>query len=231
MMDMIAYLARCIVMLLVTWAAVRLIGKKSISNMTSYDLASIMLITTVAAEPLVYKVPSKASVGVIVLTLATLIIGYASLKRFFYNIDSTPIIVVAEGKIIKKTLKNAKMNIPLLLSELRIKGFQNIADVRYAIIEPSGKLSVIPTSQASPVQQSDIGIAPSSVSLSFPLVIDGKVIQENLAFLQQDRSWLMAQLLTYSITDLEQVLLAQMDGQRTIQVIRKDQSAAIPHIK
>lgn len=125
--------------------------KKSIAEMTSYDLAAIMLLTTVAAEPLVYKIMSKATVGVFAILVATVFLGNLSLKKFFYNIDAKPTIVITEGKIIEKELKKSRMNVPLLLSELRIKGYQNVSDVKYAIIEPSGKLSVIPDPQASPV--------------------------------------------------------------------------------
>lgn len=227
-MDFVAYSIRCIIMLLVTWTSVRLIGKKSISNMTSYDLAAIMLITTVAAEPLVYKIPSKATMGVMVLTVLTILLGVLSLKHFFYNIDSKPLLVVVEGHIQYKALKNSRMNIPLLMSELRIKGYQNIAEVKYAIIEPSGKISVIADSQSRPIQPRDMNIPTSPVSLSIPLVIDGKISNENLAFLQKDTEWLMSQLKAYSITNLKDVLFAQMDGQGNIHVIDRHHLTKAP---
>ncbi|GGD08503.1 YetF domain-containing protein [Pontibacillus salipaludis] len=228
--GVIAYALRCIIMLLVTWTAVRIIGKKSISNMTSYDLAAIMLITTVAAEPLVYKIPSKATAGVFVLMIATILLGYLSLKKFFYNIDSKPIIVVADGIIQEQELRYSKMNIPLLLSELRLKGYQNIGDVRYAIIEPSGKLSVVPTSQARPLQPSDMGIPPSPVSLSFPLIIDGEVNHENLKFLQKDQNWLLTHLRTHAVQSISEVSFAQMDSSGKIHIIKRHQKTQTPNI-
>lgn len=229
-MGVAAYLTRCFIMFLVTWTSVRIIGKKSISNMTPYDLAALMLITTVAAEPLVYKIPSKASMGVLVLTLLTILLGSLSLKKFFYNIDSKPLIVIADGQIQAQALKSARMNIPLLMSELRIVGYQNIADVKYAIVEPSGKLSVIPTSQSRPVQPSDMSIGTSPVFLGFPLIIEGKINKENLNFLQKDPKWLMAQLQNFSITNLEDVLYAQMDGQGQLHVINKNNQVKTPNI-
>lgn len=229
-MAFLAYIIRCIVMFLVTWVAVRLIGKKSIANMTSYDLAAIMLLTTIAAEPLVYKIPSKATVGVAAITIVTVMVGFLSLKKFFYNIDSRPFVVVADGVIQDKEIKVARMNIPLLMSELRLKGYQNIADVKYAIIEPSGKLSVIPKSQARPVQPSDLAIQASPVSMAFPLVIDGEISHHNLTFLQKDQEWLLNQLKTFSVNDINDVLFAQMDGQGKIHVINKNQQVQTPNI-
>lgn len=229
-MTTIIYIIRTIVMMIVTWTGVRLIGKKSIAEMTSYELAGIMLLTTVAAEPLVYKVTTKASVGVFTITLLTIGIGVISLKKFFYNVDSRPIIVVAEGKIQEKELKKLRMNVPLLMSELRVMGYQNLSDVRYAIVEPSGKTSVIPKSQSSPVTAKDMAIPTPPVFLSFPVIIDGEVNFENLTYLKKNRAWLMDQLKAFEVSDIEEVLMAQIDSTGQLYVNKKNNKAKIPNI-
>ncbi len=217
-------------MLIVTWTGVRFIGKKSIAEMTSYDLAAIMLLTTVSAEPLVYKITSKATVGVFSIMIASVFLGALSLKRFFYNIDSKPTIIIMEGKIIEKELKRSRMNVPLLMSELRIKGYQNVSDVKYAIIEPDGKMSVIAKSQVSPVTPKDMGIPTAPVNLSFPLILDGVVEEKNLDFLQKDRKWLADQLKAFEVGDFEDVLLAQYDSSGQIFVNTKNKEMKIPNI-
>lgn len=116
MIEIIVYMVRCLIMLLATWTAIRIVGKKTIAQMTSYELAGILLLTTAAAEPLVFKVPSKATVGAFTVALGTIAIGWLSLKKGFYNIDSKPGIVVVNGEIDKKVLKDNKMNLPFLLS-------------------------------------------------------------------------------------------------------------------
>jgi len=229
-MESIVYILRCIVMLLVTWTGVRIIGKKSIAEMTSYDLAAIMLLTTVSAEPLVYKISSKAAVGVFAIVVATVFLGSLSLRKFFYNIDYKPSIIIAEGKIIEKELKRARMNLPLLMSELRIKGYQNISDIKYAIIEPSGKMSVIAKSQVSPVTPKEMGIPTAPVNLSFPLIIDGEVDDINLNFLQKDRKWLLDQLKAFNVGNFEEVLLAQYDSSGQLFVNVKNRKVKIPNI-
>lgn len=229
-MDIIIYVIRCAIMLLVSWTGVRFIGKKSIAEMTSYDLAAIMLLTTVAAEPLVYKISSKATVGVFTIFILTYIIGYLSLNKFFYNFDSKPAIVIVDGKVIEKELKRARMNIPLILSELRIKGYQNLSDVKYAIVEPSGKLSVIAKSQVSPVTPKQMGIPSAPVNLSFSLIIDGQVDDKNLNFLQKDRKWLLDQLKAFQIGKFEDVLIAQYDSSGQLYVSPKNKTVNTPNI-
>ena len=75
-MEILTYIVRCLFMLLVAWAAIRSIGKKSIAEMTAYDLAAIILIANIAAEPLVYKISSKAAIGVCAITLGVICIGW-----------------------------------------------------------------------------------------------------------------------------------------------------------
>lgn len=229
-MDMLVYIIRCIVMLLVSLTGVRIIGTKSIAEMTSYDLVSIILITSIAAEPVVYKVASKATVGVFTILIMSYFLGYLSLKKFFYNIDFKPTIIISEGKIIEKELKKIQMNIPLLLAELRSEGYQNVSDVQYAIIEPNGKMSVIPKSQSSPVTPKDMGIPTAPVNLSFPLIIDGMVDKVNLDFFQKDEKWLSDQLKAFSVTTFDEVLLAQYDSSGQFFVNLKNSKTNVPNI-
>ncbi|MFZ5352818.1 MAG: DUF421 domain-containing protein [Bacillota bacterium] len=229
-MALIVYIIRCAFMFLVTWTGVRLIGKKSIANMTTYDLAAVMLLTTVAAEPLVFKISSKAAVGVMIITVITMFVGMLSLKEYFYHIDAAPIVIIANGKIFKDELKKARMNVPLMLSELRIQGYSNISDVAFAVLEPSGKISVIPTSQSRPVQPSDMAMTTNPVRLSFPVIIDGKLKEQNLKFAKKDRIWLMEQLKICGVSRIEDVLIAQMDSSGNLYIDLQEKDISLPEI-
>jgi uncharacterized membrane protein YcaP (DUF421 family) len=217
-------------MFLVTWTGIRLIGKKSIANMTSFDLASLMLLTSVAAEPLLIKVSSKSVVGVATITVLAILIGYLSLQEYFYNLDISPTILVSNGKILKKELSKARMNIPLLMSELRVMGYQDLSEIAYAILEPNGKLSAIPVSQNRPLRPSDMNILTSPVKLSFPIIIDGKLKESNLKFLQKDKNWLMNQLNAWGVERIEDVLIAQIDSKGNIYIDLKEKIITLPNV-
>lgn len=193
-------------------------------------LAAVMLITSVAAEPLIYKITSKAIVGVTVLIILSSIIGKLSLKSFFYKMDSKPILVITNGEIIEKGLKEAEMNIPLLLSELRVSGYNNVADIKYAYLEPSGRISVIPKPHASPVTPKMMNIQASPIHLMFPLIVDGEVEQTNLNFLHKDEDWLLKQLKSQKIEDINNVLLAQYNTSGTLVINLKHQEFNMPEI-
>jgi len=178
----------------------------------------------------VYKIVSKATVGVITITIVTFLIGKLSLNRYFYNVDTSPVVLVSQGTIIDKELKKAKLNTPLLMSELRIKGYQNISDIAYAILEPTGKMSVIPKSQSRPIQPSDMAIPAAPVNLSFAVIIDGEIIEDNLSYLNKDEAWLKDQLRAFNVSNIEDVFYAQIDSQGQLHVNMRNKLAKLPNV-
>jgi len=198
-------------MLLVTWVGIRILGKKSIAQMTAYELSGLMLITTTAAEPLVFKVPSKAAIGVLALALGTILIGTVSLRKRFYRVDNKPSIVVANGKIDRTELRKNMMNLPFLLSLLRIKGYARLSDVEFAIIEPNGELSVIPVAQERAVKPRDLGIPTPYEGLALPLVIDGEIQYNNLKYAHLSVAWLKEEIRRAGADGPEELMLVELD--------------------
>ncbi len=210
-MEAIIYILRCIMVLLFSWFCVRLIGKKSISQLTSYDFTVLMILANVASEPLVFKVSTKAFLGSLTLAMGALVIGWMSLNKRFYNFDSRPDIIVINGKIDKEALKRNKMNLPFLLSLLRLQGYSKVSDVEFAIIEPNGNLSVIPKSQSRPVTPNDLKIDTRYEGISLPLIIDGEIQYNNLKFAKLDIAWLNEQLAKFGASGAEDVFLAELE--------------------
>ncbi|MDP4180541.1 MAG: DUF421 domain-containing protein [Bacillota bacterium] len=210
-LEAITFIVRCIIVLLFSWLCVRIIGKKSISQLTAYDFTTLMIIANVASEPLVYKISSKAFLGSIVLAVLTVIIGWLSLKKKFYNLDMKPDIVIVNGKVDKEALKRNRMNLPFLLSLLRLQGYAKVSDVEFAIIEPDGNLSVIPTSQSRPVTPNDLKIETQYEGISLPLIIDGEIQYSNLKYAKLDREWLNGEIKKLGAAGTEDVFLAELD--------------------
>ena len=210
-MEAFVYISRCIIVLLFSWLCVRLIGKKSISQLTSYDFTALMIMANVAAEPLVYKISSKAFLGSLTIAVAAVVIGWMSLRSKFYNFDAKPDIVIANGKIDKEALKRNRMNLPFLLSLLRLQGYVKVSDVEFAIIEPDGNLSVIPTSQSRPVTPNDLKLDTQYEGITLPLIIDGEIQYNNLKFAKLDTAWLGQEIKKSGASRTEDVFLAELD--------------------
>lgn len=210
-MEALVYIFRCIIVLLFSWFCVRLIGKKSISQLTSYDFTALMILANVAAEPLVFKISSKAFLGSLTIALVAVVIGCASLRKKFYNLDAKPDIIIVNGKVDKEALKRNRMNLPFLLSLLRLQGYAKVSDVEFAIIEPDGNLSVISTSQSRPVTPNDLKLDTQYEGITLPLIIDGEIQYNNLKFAKLDNIWLNQEIKKSGASRAEEVFLAELD--------------------
>lgn len=210
-MEALVYISRCIIVLLFSWFCVRLIGKKSISQLTSYDFTALMIMANVAAEPLVFKISSKAFLGSLTIAVGAVFIGLLSLNSRFYNFDSKPDIVIVNGKVDKAALKRNKMNLPFLLSLIRLQGYTKVSDIEFAIIEPDGNLSVIPKSQSRPVTPKDLKIDTQYEGISLPLIIDGEIQYNNIKYAKLDTAWLNQQIRNFGASKAEDVFLAELD--------------------
>jgi uncharacterized membrane protein YcaP (DUF421 family) len=217
-MTFVIYAVRCFFMFFVLCLGLRIVGKKSIAQITTYELAGIFLITMVAAQPLVYKIPTKASEGVVVLSLAMILVGKLSLSKKFYNADQKPSIIIINGKIDKEELKRNNINAPFLLSQLRLKNYTRISDVEYALIEPNGQLSVIPKSQERSVKPKDLKVETQYEGLSIPLVIDGEIQYRNLDYTKLNQNWLNNELQKAGAINIEDVFFAELDTQGQLYV-------------
>jgi uncharacterized membrane protein YcaP (DUF421 family) len=170
-----------------------------------------MIMANVAAEPLVFKISSKAFLGSLTIALVAVAIGYISLQKKFYNFDAKPDIIIVNGKVDKQALKRNRMNLPFLLSLLRLQGYAKVSDVEFAIIEPDGSLSVIPTSQSRAVTPGDLKLDTQYEGITLPLIIDGEIQYNNLKFAKLDTAWLEQEIKKYGASRAENVFLAELD--------------------
>jgi uncharacterized membrane protein YcaP (DUF421 family) len=162
----------------------RVMGKREIGELSLLDLVVFIMIAEIAAmaieninDPLI-----KSLVPMMLLVGIQLVFAFVSLKskRFRDIIDGKPSIVINNGKIDEGEMRRQRYNFDDMLLQLREEGVGDIADVEYAILEPSGKMSVFKKS--------------SPEKLSLPLILDGTVIEENLILVGKTRDWLAAQL-------------------------------------
>ncbi len=155
------------------------------AQMTSYELAGIILLTTVGAEPLVTKVTTKVIFGMAVLVILMFLTARLALwQKLTPILEHTPSIVIKNGEIDQGMLKKVNYSLNQLKGLLREKGYDKISDVEYAIIEPQGKLSVIPKSQKRPLQPADLSIPTQYEGLTVPLILNGEIIEDNLQLSQ-----------------------------------------------
>ena len=122
-----------------------------------------------------------------------------------------PSILIYRGRIDEQKLKKERFTINELEERLRGNNINNIGDVEYAILETSGQISVIQKPNKRTSIPEDFGIMPEYEGISYDLIVDGKVMKDNLEKLEKDYNWLVKQLEPYNIKP-NQVLIATIDG-------------------
>lgn len=211
---MLDYGLKIIIIFLVTIAAMRLMGKSTIVQLTPYDLVAILIASTIITEPLVTTNLWKALFGLAVLVGLYVLISrltlFDSINKFLLG---EPTILVKQGKVIEENLKKAHISMMQLLSSLRVSGYPDLSDVDYVLLEPIGALSVIPKSCARPLSPGDLGIKVKYEGLPLGLIIDGKIHEKNLKLVHKDEEWLRHRLSKEGVTEINKVLFASLDAQ------------------
>jgi len=193
----------------------RIMGKKQMAQLNFFDYVIGISIGSIASEYAVVRTihVSEGLTALSVFTLFSIVLSHISMKSYKGRklLDGSPIVLIENGKVIEANLKKTKVNINDLLEECRQKDIFDIANIEFAIMETSGRLSILPKSQNRPLTPKDMNIKTAYEGLCTNVVIDGKVIKENLKAIKKDMEWLNAELAKQGVKRSEDVLLAYVD--------------------
>ena len=219
---------RTVFLYLAVLAAVRIMGKREVGQLSAFDLVVAIMIAELAAMSM-EKIDMPLYEGIIpifTLVFLEIFLSYLSLKSHTIRglVDGAPTIVSANGKIREKELRKLRYNVSDLLGQLRQKDVANIANVQYAILETSGELSVVLKSGKRPVTPEDLGLPVKEEGLPTPLIFDGQVHCRNLQKLGLDRTWLEEEIRKKGVARIEDVLFASLDTSGQLYVSEKEQA-------
>ena len=144
-MDLVIRAAVGFVFLLVLTRAV---GRRELSSLEPFDLILLIVIGDLLQQGITqndYSVTGLLLVGSTI-ALLTVAVSYASFRfpRIRPLIDGEPVIVVQDGKPIDRNLRRNRITLEELAASARVEGIARIADVQWAVLETSGKISFIP---------------------------------------------------------------------------------------
>ena len=220
---------RSIVTIVVLFLLAKVMGKKQISQLNLFDYIVGITIGSVAAD-ISLDLNKSFLDGVIcmlVFGLTGALVSYVTLKsiklRWFFT--GTPSIIIENGKIIEEGLKKVKFDINDLMEELRGAGYFNIDEVAYAVMETNGKISFLPKDEEKLVTKKDMDLKIIPSSLVANIIIDGKIMMNNLKAMNKDEKWLSHELKVLGYKDLDEILLATLDSNDKIMVYKKGISA------
>ena len=197
----------------------RIMGKREIGQMQPFELVIAIMIADLASVPMADTgIPiSNGIIPILALLLFQLIISIINLKSITLRkiICGKPRILIYRGKIDEQALKKEKITINELQERLRQKSIFTIGDVEYAIQEKSGEISVIQKPEKRNIIVEDLNITPEYEGIPYDLVMDGKIMYENLKKIGKDEKWLQKQVEKFK-TKPQDTLIVTFDGKGQI---------------
>ena len=122
----------------------------------------------------------------------------------------TPTIMIEHGKIVQDSFKKVRYDINDMLEQCRIKGYYDISDIEYAIVEANGELSVLPKETKRPLTPCDMQLNVKKEGLCANVIIDGNIMDDNLINIGKDTEWLLHELKCKG-KKVHDILLATVD--------------------
>jgi len=176
-------------------------GKREIGELSILDLVVFIMIAEMAVtaiedpkDPLIHTI-----IPMLVLMIIQISLAYISLKnqKVRHLLDGKPTIIINHGKVDEHAMRTQRYNFDDLMTQLRDKNINNVADVEFAILEPTGKLSVI-EKQKTQTRQPE---------LQLPLIVDGIIQENNLEIINKNNLWLRQQLRKLGYKETKQISL------------------------
>ncbi|WP_036644732.1 DUF421 domain-containing protein [Paenibacillus sp. FSL K6-2441] len=212
---------RTVLMYFLVFGVMRIMGKREIGELSIFDLVISIMIAEIAVfaledinRPIYDGVIPMLTLLLIQIAIALLSLRFRKIRLWF---DGEPSVIIRNGKINREEMKRQRYNLDDLMMQLRSQQIDSVADVEFAVLETSGQLSVIPKDKSEggeqPSQKKDANLSAKIKyeALPLPLIMDGKVNDENLRKIGKTRFWLKNQIQMKGLTDFKQVFFCSID--------------------
>lgn len=194
-------------------------GHKQMSQLDFFDYITGITIGSIAAELATeLEKPWKPLIAMVVYGIITVALSLITSKfpktRKFIN--GSPTIIMNNGKIYRRNMKKAKLDLSEFLVMLRQEGYFNLDDVQTAVFEYNGRLTVLPVSTKRPLNANDMSLSLQPEYISTEVIMDGRILEENLKRMGLDRKWLENQIKKQGYKNAKEIFLATCDENKAL---------------
>ncbi len=219
---------------LITLLLVRLMGKRQSARLTYFDIVNAIIIGFIAAAISLNLIKNLAG-GLIALGVWTIIpaaiyilaIKYKSVRDI---VQGSETVLVNHGKVLEDKLMEVRLTPEDLLSQLRKKNVFSFADVEFAVLEPTGEVSVLLKKDKQPATAKTLGLVVGNESVPQTVMLDGEIIDEHLTAMGLNRNWLHKELEMAGVAP-ENVFIAQVDSVGQLYLDLFDDAILVPKPK
>lgn len=221
---------RALVSLVALFLVTKLIGKKQVSQLSLFDYVIGISIGNFAAEMTInleseelYGIVAVMIFGLIAYLVSILCMKSMKMRRFFMG---TPTIIIEHGKFLYNSFYKVRYDINDVLEQCRIKGYYDVSNIEYAIVEANGELSILPKDEALPITKKDMKLKTNKSGLCANIIIDGKIMYKNLEEVNKNEEWIKNELKIRG-KELKNILLATVDINNKLVLFEKNKVSKV----
>ena len=188
----------------------KIMGHKQVAQLDFFDYVSGITIGSIGAELATeLEKPYKPLIALAIYGLASLLLHLLAhkLARTRKYINGTPTILMNDGNLYRKNLKKAKLDLSEFMLLCREQGYFDLDEIQTAIFEHNGKLSILPKAANRPATPDDLKITAKATHIGVEVIMDGRVMGDNLSRMGRDVNWLTKQLNIQECKDAKEIFL------------------------
>ena len=209
-MDFLRLILMSVLSAAAMFAIAKLSGHKQVAQLDFFDYISGITIGSVAAELATeLEDPWKPLTALAVYAGIAAVLRAITTKRQKSRkyINGTPTVILDNGKLYRENMKKAKLDLSEFMVMCRQAGYFNLCDIQTAVYEYDGRLSILPVSTARPATPSDLNLSPTQETLFTEVIMDGRILDENLKRMGLNIRWLQKRLKEQGYQSADEVFL------------------------
>ena len=188
----------------------KIMGHKQVAQLDFFDYICGITIGSIGAELATeLKKPHNPLIALMVYGGISILLNILTHKipRTRKFINGTPAILMNNGKIIRENLRKAKLDLSEFMMLCREMGYFDLEEIQTAIYEHNGKLSVLPKASKQPATAEDINVPVPVKHIGTEIIMDGRIMGENLKRLGRNEKWLIKQIKEQGYKSVKDILL------------------------
>lgn len=218
-MDIVNVILTSLLSVAALFVIAKIMGHKQLSQLDFFDYICGITIGSIAAELATdIESPIKPLVALVIYGLVSVVLSFITHKfpktRKFIN--GAPSIIMNDGKLYRKNMKKANLDLSEFMLLCREQGYFNLKDIKTAVFETNGKLSILPVSAKRPATPCDLSLNVELEHIYTELIMDGRILDGNLQRMKLDKDWLELQIKSQGYESAKDVFLGVCDNQKNL---------------
>jgi uncharacterized membrane protein YcaP (DUF421 family) len=222
---MLVTIIRTVILYVFIVFAVRIMGKRQISELQTSELVVTLVIADIASIPMENNSQSLASgiVPTLILVGCEILasVGMMKWSKFRRLMCGNPVMVIQDGEILQDKMESLRLTTEDLCIQLRQQGVFSLDDVQYCIAETNGKLSVLEKPKSRKPTAQDVGVEIEDNGIEVVVINDGEILNNSLKLCQAENKTIYKILENNKLT-VKDVFIMTMDRNGSYKIIKKD---------